>query len=156
MSWNTCNTSRKNYFNILKWAFKMFPISIHLDRRVNALFITSSVGKNMRTTTHNGVFPKWKRNSGNSGNLRNHWSMSLFKILSHPCLAGAVVASWSPIGEAAGSNPFNNKYVWIRWVEWNYLGVVRTWQQRHRLFMSSEMGCMATNITVHTLRQRTR
>ena len=97
----------------LLFFLKMFPISIHLDRRVNALFITSSVGKNMRTTTHNGFFPKWNRNSVNSGNLRNHWSMGLFKILSHPCLAVAVVASWSPTGEAASSNPFNNKYVWL-------------------------------------------
>ena len=28
----------------------------------------------------------------------------------------------------------------IRWVEWKYLGMVRTWQQRHILFMSSKMG----------------
>ena len=53
------------------------------------------------------------------------------------CCCGSILVSNR---RAAGSNPFNNKYVWIRWVEWKYLGMVRTWQQRHRLFMSSETG----------------
>ena len=59
-----------------------------------------------------GDFPKWKRNSensANSGNLINHWSMSLAQfrdLVSHMCLAGAVVASWSLTQEAACSNPF--------------------------------------------------
>ena len=33
-------------------------------------------------------------------------------------------------------------------------GVVCTWQQRHDIFMSSEMGSMITNVTVHTWRQQ--
>ena len=55
-----------------------------------------------------GVFPKWNRNSvnlGNSGNLINHGSMnwSQFKDpVSHTCLVGAVVASWSLTQEVAG------------------------------------------------------
>ena len=45
----------------------------------------------------------------NSGNLINHLNMNwnqfkdpVFRL----CLAGAVVASWSPTQELAGSNPF--------------------------------------------------
>ena len=45
-------------------------------------------------------FPKWIRNSGN---LINHWAQ--FKDpVSHMCLAGAVVASWSLTQEVACSN----------------------------------------------------
>ena len=57
----------------------------------------------------NGVFPKWNANSMNSVNLINHWSMNqdLFKYLvSHMCLAGAVVALWFLTQEMAGLNPF--------------------------------------------------
>ena len=56
----------------------------------------------------NGVFPKWNRNSLNSaisGNLINHRSMNWAQFkdpVSHMCLAGAVVASWSPTKEVAG------------------------------------------------------
>ena len=56
---------------------------------------------------YNGVFPKWNRNSMNSGNLLNHWSInwSQFKDpVSHMCLAGAVLASWPLTQEVAGSN----------------------------------------------------
>ena len=31
--------------------------------------------------------------------------------VSHMCLAGAVVASWSLIQDVAGSRPFNDKYL---------------------------------------------
>ena len=58
-------------------------------------------------TQHNTVFPKW---NGNSGNLINHWSMNWDQFkdpVSHLCLAGAVIAFWSPTQEAAASNPFN-------------------------------------------------
>ena len=34
------------------------------------------------------------------------------------------------------------------------LETIRTWRQRHRLCMSSELGCMATNVTIHTWRQK--
>ena len=61
------------------------------------------------------VFPKWKGNSvnsANSGNLINHWSKiwAQFKDpVSHTCLAGVVVASWSLTQELVGSSPFNDK-----------------------------------------------
>ena len=45
----------------------------------------------------------------NSANLINHWSIkwNQFKVfVSHMCLAGAVVASWSLMQEVAGSNAF--------------------------------------------------
>ena len=48
-------------------------------------------------------------NSGNSGNLMNHRSMTWcpFKDhVSHMCLAGAVLASWSLTQEVASSDPF--------------------------------------------------
>ena len=53
-------------------------------------------------------------NSANSRNLVNHCSMSWVKFndpVSHICLAGAVVASWSCTREVAGSSSFTvNKY----------------------------------------------
>ena len=55
-----------------------------------------------------GVFPKWIRNSLNSvnlGKLINHWNMNWTQFkdsVSHMCLAGTVVASWSPTEEVAG------------------------------------------------------
>ena len=48
-------------------------------------------------------------NPVNSGNLINHWSMNWpqFKDpVSHMCLAGTVVASWSLAQQEAGSSPF--------------------------------------------------
>ena len=51
-----------------------------------------------------------KCKSANSGNLMNHWSMNWAQFkdpISHMCLAGAVVASWSLTQELAGSNPFS-------------------------------------------------
>ena len=48
-------------------------------------------------------------NSANSGNMLNHGSMcwDQFKDpVSHMCLAGALVASWSLTQEVAGSSPF--------------------------------------------------
>ena len=51
-------------------------------------------------------FPKWNRNSTNSGNLTNHWSMnrSQFKnTLCHLCVHGAVVSSLSLMQEVVGS-----------------------------------------------------
>ena len=46
----------------------------------------------------NGVFPKWNKNSGNSGNLINHWSITWAQFkdpVSNMSLAGAVVAPQS-------------------------------------------------------------
>ena len=45
----------------------------------------------------------------NAANVINHYSMNQgqFKVsVSHMCLASTVVASWSLVLEAAGSNPF--------------------------------------------------
>ena len=45
----------------------------------------------------------------NSGNLINHWSRnkSQFKdLVSHMCLAGNVMTSWSLTQNVAGSNPY--------------------------------------------------
>ena len=58
---------------------------------------------------YNGVFTKWNGNSVNSGNLINHWSMNWVQFkdpLSHMCLAGTVVSSWSLTQEMTGSNAF--------------------------------------------------
>ena len=55
--------------------------------------------------TKNGFSPKWNRNSVNSGNLINHWSMNWAQFkdpVSHMCLAGTVAASWSLTQEVAG------------------------------------------------------
>ena len=65
----------------------------------------------------NGFFTKWNRNSVNSANSRNlinHSSMnnSQFKDpVSHICLAGNVVASWSLIQEVAGIIVMTNIFV---------------------------------------------
>ena len=59
-----------------------------------------------------GFFPKWNRNSlnsANSGNLINHLNMNWAKIkdpVSHMCLTGAVVASWSLTQEVEVLNLF--------------------------------------------------
>ena len=48
-------------------------------------------------------------NLANSGNLKNYCSMnkSQFKdLVSHVCLAGNVVTSWSLTQKVAGSTPF--------------------------------------------------
>ena len=62
----------------------------------------------------------------NSGNLINHWSMNWAQFqdsVSHMCLAGAVVASWSLTEEVAGSSPVNDKYFLSRicWIQWKHL-----------------------------------
>ena len=55
-----------------------------------------------------GVFPKWNRNSlkpANSGNLINNGSMNWAQFkdpVSHMCLTGTVVSSWSVTHEEAG------------------------------------------------------
>ena len=52
-------------------------------------------------------------NSAHSGNLTNHWCMNWTQFkdpVSHICLAGAVVASWSLTQEVASSSPSNDKY----------------------------------------------
>ena len=51
------------------------------------------------------VLPKWNRNSLNSANRINHINMNWAQFkdpVSHLCLAGAVVASWSLTQEVAG------------------------------------------------------
>ena len=61
--------------------------------------------------------------SANSGNLINHWSMNWAQYkdpVSHMCLAGAVVTSWSFAPEGAGSSPLNDKYFW-HWIQWKHL-----------------------------------
>ena len=54
-----------------------------------------------------GVFPKWIRNSANSRNLINHWSMNWAQFkdpFCYMCLAGTVVASWSLRQKVGGLN----------------------------------------------------
>ena len=61
-------------------------------------------------------------NSANSGNLINHSSMNCadFKdLVSHVCLAGAVVASWSLTWEVEGSSPFDDKFFFTEFAEFN-------------------------------------
>ena len=57
---------------------------------------------NIIKTYNNGVFPKWNRTFTEFG----EFSKSLNHPVSHLCLAGAVVASWSLTQEVAGSSPF--------------------------------------------------
>ena len=48
-------------------------------------------------------------NSADSGNLINHWTMNWAQFkdpVSHMCLVGTVVTSWSLTQEVAGSSPF--------------------------------------------------
>ena len=57
----------------------------------------------------------------NSGNLINQWIMNSDQFkdpVSHMCLAGTVIASWSVAQEVAGSIPFNDKYLFY----WIHLG----------------------------------
>ena len=58
----------------------------------------------VKLKSHYGVFPKCNRNSlnsVNSGKLINQWAQ--FKDpVSHMCLAGTVVASWSLTQDVAG------------------------------------------------------
>ena len=49
----------------------------------------------------------------NSADLINHWNITWAWFedpVSHMCLAGTMVASWSLNQEMAGSSPFNDKY----------------------------------------------
>ena len=60
-----------------------------------------------------GFFLNGAECSLNSVHLINHWSMNSVQLkdpISHICLVGAVVASWSRTQEMAGSSPFNDKY----------------------------------------------
>ena len=69
-----------------------------LNNRKNITF-------NLRNQWDNGNLV----NSANSVSQISHWSMNLSQskdLVSHMCLAGAVVASWSLTQDAAGSNPF--------------------------------------------------
>ena len=62
----------------------------------------SSAGVPASWNVEIGVFPKWNRNSLNSANLINHWSMNWAQFknhVSHMCLTGTVAG-------AAGSSPF--------------------------------------------------
>ena len=67
----------------------------------------------------------------NSGNLINHWSLnrSQFKHpVSHMCLAGAVVASWSLTHELAGLNePFCCNDIFL---SQNSLNSVKTFREQ--------------------------
>ena len=70
-------------------------------------------------------------NSGNSENLRNHWSMNWVQykdLLCYLCLCGLVVSSLSLTQEILGSSPtlpflyFINFFChWIRWIQWKHL-----------------------------------
>ena len=64
-------------------------------KRTNALHI-------FHRKDNNGVFPKWNMNSLNSANSGSmNWSQFKYSV-SHMCLAGALVASWSLTQEVAG------------------------------------------------------
>ena len=78
-----------------------------------------------------GVFSKWNRkslNSVNSWNLINHRSMNWTQFkdpVSHMCLAGSVVASWSLTLEVARLQVWTlyciDKY-FCHWIQWKHLG----------------------------------
>ena len=86
-----------------------------------------------------GIFAKWNRdslNSANSGKLINHWSMNWAQFkdpVSHMCLAGTVVASWSFTQSWLGGRfelfNCNDKYFchWIQWILWKHLGKTQLW-----------------------------
>ena len=50
--------------------------------------------------------------------------------VSHICLAGAVVASWSLTLEITGSNPFNGKYFLLL----NSVNTVKTFRENSNIF----------------------
>ena len=61
------------------------------------------------STIQTWTFPKWNRNSVNSRNLINQYSMNWSPLkdpVSDMCLTGTMVASWSPTQEVSGSSPF--------------------------------------------------
>ena len=78
-----------------------------------------------------GVFHKLNRNSLNSGNLINHWNMNWAQFkdpVTHMCLAGTVVASWSLTQEVAGQQVRAHLLKWqifchwIQQIQWKHLG----------------------------------
>ena len=85
----------------------------------------------LRDQHYIGVFPKWNGNSvnsTNSGNLINYWGLNCGQFkdpVSHLCLAGDVVASWSLTQEMAALNPFtvmtNIFSHWIQRIQWKHL-----------------------------------
>ena len=79
--------SKKNSFTKLKKAAKMSTICCNW----NTLLKFSSESFSWISCNFIGVFPKWCRNSLNSGNLKNNWSMNWVQFkdpISHMCLAG--------------------------------------------------------------------
>ena len=64
----------------------------------------------MQSNYNNGVFPKWNGNSVKSGNQRSMKYGKFKDAVSHLCLAGTAVPSWSLTLEIVGSNPFVDKY----------------------------------------------
>ena len=77
----------------------------------------------------NGVFTKWIRNSVNSGNLINHWSVnwSQFKNnLCYLCLAGTVIPSWY-LGTILYK--YRRWQVWIIFLSLNSANLVKTFRE---------------------------
>ena len=73
-----------------------------------------------KNTWGNGVFPKWKGNLLNSGNLINNWNMNWDQFkdpVSYLCLAGWVVTSYSLTQEIAGSSNLFDKYFVVEFSE---------------------------------------
>ena len=74
------------------------------------------------------------QNTANSGNRINHWSMNWRQFkdhVSHMCLAGAVVASWSLMQEVAGSIPFTvMTNISHHCIQWKHLGKVQVAPQK--------------------------
>ena len=78
---------------------------VELDRTTNDPWLKTR----MEFFLNRAEFSLNSVNSANSGNLINHWSMNWVQFedpISHMCLAGAVVASWSLTPEVAGLSPF--------------------------------------------------
>ena len=70
----------------------------------------------------NGVIPKWNRNSVNSGNLINHWSMRW--------QCGSIVVFYTRDGRFE-SFYCNGKYFchWIQWSQRKHQGKTQLWQK---------------------------
>ena len=65
---------------------------------------SETVGNKKKQTR---VFPKWDRNSANSGNLINHWSMNWGQLKDnfyYLCLISSVLTPWSLTQGFTGSN----------------------------------------------------
>ena len=92
-----------------------------------------------------GVFSKWNRNSLNSGNLINHWSMNWAQFkdpVSHMCLDGAVVPSWSVTQEMAGWKVWVLLLYWQIFLSLNPANSVKTFRENSIILINHSISVL--------------